>query len=255
MLDYLYDGSFEGFLTCVHYHYYYDKANNISDKSCYQPNLLFPAFEVVTDLEKTDTVYRAIENKISSFDLKRIYRVFRSSAENKELYLLNYIRFGFKQGSKVSLFHGSPYVSPVEKIDKNISNEIYRMIELLRFSVLEGNVLYAEYEPDHDITEFLADHFTDRYKYEAFIIHDKKRNKALVYFSGRWVITEFTKANIPRLSAAEEEYRALWKRYFESIAIEERTNPKCQRGRMPVRYWKHLTEMQQSSNQKGVKPY
>ena len=49
-------------------------------------------------------------------------------------------------------------------------------------------------------------------------------------------------AMIP-VSDEEKEYRRLWKNYFDNIAIRERTNPRCQRNFMPVRYWKHLTEM------------
>jgi probable DNA metabolism protein len=42
---------------------------------------------------------------------------------------------------------------------------------------------------------------------------------------------------------AEKEYQDLWKKYFETIAIKERTNPRCQKNFMPVRYWKNLTEL------------
>lgn len=244
MLDYLYDGTFEGFLTCVHFHYYYDKANNIFERSSYQPNLMVTCYEVNTDLDMSDKVYRAIEAKISRQDLQRIYRVFRSNAPNKEILLLNYIRFGFKMGSKTSLLHGNAFVAPVERIDKSVLNEKHRMIELLRFSVLEGNILYAVFEPDHDILEFLWWHFADRLKNETFIIHDKKRSKAILYHGGEWYITEFTDEHLLPYSKEEKHYQNLWKQYFDSIAIKERTNPRCQRNFMPTRYWKHLTEMQ-----------
>ena len=55
-------------------------------------------------------------------------------------------------------------------------------------------------------------------------------------------ISAFTGADIPEISADERHYRRLWKSYFENIAIKERTNPRCQKNFMPVRYWKHLTE-------------
>ncbi|QAT43925.1 TIGR03915 family putative DNA repair protein [Aminipila luticellarii] len=243
MVDYLYDSSFEGFLTCVYCHYYEEKASGIFTSDQYQPSILHSFLEINTDVEKAAKVYDAIEKKISSYDLQRIYRVFRSAADQREMLLLNYIRLGFKEGSKISLLHGNPYVSPVEKTEKKVTSEIHRLLGLLRFSVLEGEVLYAVLEPDHDILEFLAGHFTDRYKREPFIIYDKRRSKALVAQEGEWYITAFTEENLPRLSAKEEEYRALWKKYFRTIAIKERTNPRCQKNLMPVRYWKHLTEI------------
>jgi probable DNA metabolism protein len=45
-------------------------------------------------------------------------------------------------------------------------------------------------------------------------------------------------------TAGEEAYRNLWRNYFDSMAIKERTNPRCQRNLMPARYWKNLPEMQ-----------
>ncbi|QHI73948.1 DUF4130 domain-containing protein [Aminipila terrae] len=242
-MDYLYDGSFEGFLTCIYYHYYEEKAAGIFTFDNYQPSILNTFVEIKTQGDKAAKVYDAIGQKISPYDLQRIYRVFLSTVINREMLLLNYIRLGFKQGSKIRLLHGNPYVSPVEKAEKKVTAEVHRILGLLRFSVLEGEVLYAVLEPDHDILEFLADHFTDRYKNEPFIIHDKRRGKALVAQGGEWYITDFTEKNLPHISQNEKEYRALWKKYFETIAIKERTNPKCQKNFMPVRYWKHLTEI------------
>ena len=40
-------------------------------------------------------------------------------------------------------------------------------------------------------------------------------------------------------------YEELWKEYFNNMAIESRKNPKAQKRSMPVRYWKHLTEIKQ----------
>ncbi|MBR6645996.1 MAG: TIGR03915 family putative DNA repair protein, partial [Clostridia bacterium] len=232
----------------VYFHYYHDKANNIFERSNYQPNLMVSCYEVYTDLSMADKVYKAIEKKISPYDLQRIYKVFRSNAPNREILLLNYIRFGFKVGSKLSLLHGNAYVSPVEKLERAFSTEIHRMIELLRFSVLEGNILYAVFEPDHDVLEFLWKHFTDRFKHESFIIHDKKRGKALLYHDEDWYISEFSDELLLSYAKEEDHYRKLWKQYFDSIAIKERTNPRCQRNFMPARYWKHLTEMNCSNN-------
>lgn len=52
MQDYLYDGTFEGFLTCVYHHYYTEQAAGICLKEEYQSSLLGGFQEVHTDLEK-----------------------------------------------------------------------------------------------------------------------------------------------------------------------------------------------------------
>ena len=244
MVDYLYDGTFEGLLTCIHFHYYNGKAAGIYVRDEYQPSMLQPYVEVETDQSKADTVYEAIIKKISSYDLRRIYRVYKSDEDGKEKMILDYVRLGFKLGGKISMMHGNPIVFEVQRIDKKVGNEVHRLKGLIRFSEMDGGVLYSPIEPDNDMVEFLAHHFCDRYKNEPFIIHDLKRNKALVAYGGDWYVTHFTKEKVSGISDDEQKYRDLWKQYFQDIAIKERINPRCQKNLMPVRYWKHLTEMQ-----------
>jgi len=41
-----------------------------------------------------------------------------------------------------------------------------------------------------------------------------------------------------------DKYEQLWKTFFETIAIKERTNPKCQRNLMPLWIRAHMNEFQ-----------
>jgi probable DNA metabolism protein len=264
---YIYDGTFEGFLTCVHAHYHTEKADGIAPASrpgrlhtgavC-QENLLARTCFIETDEAKAATVYDAIESKISKWDMERIYRVFKTNEDEKEMKLLRYIRFGFKRGASIRLQHTHPIVLDIEKAEKRIGNEVHRLCGLIRFeSVVPASgvparsddpvpeLLYSRIDPDNDVLEFLAPHFSDRFKSDPFIIHDEKREKALVSFQKKWHITDFTDRDKALLknSAAEKEYKKLWQQYFDTIAIKERTTPKCQRAFMPARYWKNLPEL------------
>jgi len=243
MIDYLYDGTFEGILTCIHHHYYTEKASGIFHRDSYQSNLLGGYMDVQTDEFKATIVYEAIEKKISSYDLKRIYKAYLSSDPDKETKILRYIELGFKTGSKISMLHGNPVVFDIQSIEKKINVETERMLQFVRFSVMQGDILYARIEPDHDVVELTANHFCDRYKNEPFIIHDIRRNKALISYRNSWYISAFTENDVPQVSEDENAYRRLWKNYFDNIAIKERTNPRCQKNFMPLRYWKHLTEV------------
>lgn len=244
MVDYLYDGTFEGLLTCIYLHYYNEKASGIYLRDNYQACMMQSYEEAVTDSEKADIVYDAIKNKISPSDLRRIYKVYRSDEDGKEKKILDYVRLGFKMGGKISMMHGHPIVFEIQRIERKVGCEVHRLKGLIRFSELEGGVLYSPVEPDNDVVEFFAEHFCDRYKNEPFIIHDVRRDKALAAYGGEWYITHFTKEKVAGISADEQNYRDLWKQYFENMAIKERINPRCQKNMMPVRYWKHLTEMQ-----------
>lgn len=243
MVDYLYDGTFEGLLTCIYHHYYTDRASGIFVRDNYQSCMLGGFMDVETDEEKAARVYDAIGSKISIYDLQRIYKVFLSDAEDKEYRILQYVVLGFKTGSSISMLHGNEVVFQMQSIEKKINVEKERMLQFVRFSVMQNGVLYGEIEPDHDIVELLAEHFCDRFKNDPFIIHDIKRDKALVAFHGEWYISDFKKSDIREVSDDEKMYRRLWKNYFDNIAIEERKNSRCQRNFMPMRYRKHLTEI------------
>lgn len=243
MMDYLYDGTFEGLLTCIYHHYYTEKAAGIFIVDSYQPNFLNSYMAVETDETKAVKVYDAIEKKISSYDLKRIYRAFLSCDPSKEMKILNYVVMGFHVGAKISGLHSNPMVLEVQSLEKKIYVERERMLQFVRFSVMDGQVLYAVIEPDNDIIELIANHFCERYKNDPFIIHDAGRGKALIGYHGRWYISDFKEDDVPAISQDEKAYRCLWKNYFDNIAIKERTNPRCQKNFMPVRYWKHLTEI------------
>jgi len=243
MVDYLYDGTFEGLLTCVYHHYYEEKASGIYPKERYQANLFTTHRIIDTEEEKTVRVYDAIEQKISADDLRRIYRVFLSYDPNKENMILRYIRLGFRLGPKISLLHSDPVVFDMQQCERKVSCEVHRLEGLVRFSVLSpGEILYCCIEPDHDVLELMADHFSDRYRNEPFLIHDKRRKKAIFAQNGEWYITDFRDEDLPQISKEEQDYRLLWKKYFETIAIKERINPACQKRCMPARYWKNLTE-------------
>lgn len=243
MTDYLYDGTFEGILTCIYHHYYTDHASGIYHRDNYQSSMLGGYMEVETDAEKATVVYEAIEKKISPYDLRRIYKAYLSNDPEKETKILKYVILGFRKGSAVSMLHGNPVVYDIQALEKKIGVEKERMLQFVRFSVMEDDVLYAKIEPDNDVLELLHTHFCDRFRNDPFIIHDIRRGKALIAFQKKWYISDFHEEDVPEASAEEKAYRALWKNYFENIAIRERTNPRCQKNFMPVRYWKHLTEI------------
>lgn len=244
MLDYLYDGTFEGFLTCVYHHYYTDKASGIFPAEEYQRNLMNTCFEVETDQEKAGRVYAAIGEKISKYDLRRVYKAFRSDVDEKEMKILNYLVLGFRVGSRVSRMHANDAVLPVQKAESLVARDIDKYLGLVRFTETENGIMYGPLEPDTDVIEFIAEHFSDRFRNEPFILHDLRREKAVIAHCGRWYISSFTEKDVPSAGKEDADFQKLWRAYFDHIAIKERINPKLQKSIMPKKYWTHLTEMQ-----------
>ena len=255
MRDYLYDETFEGLLTCVYHHYYTDKAAGIYPRSGYQPSMLNGFMEVETDLEKADRVYSAIETKISGYALRLIYRAFLSGIRGKENVILNYILLGFRTGPSVGSLHSVKEVKELEDIARKVGIEQERMLQFVRFEIMETDgaagspqILYAKIEPEHDVLALVAHHFAERFSHDPLIIHDTGRAKAVVAYENDWHVTDFDGRNLPDgselvMSEDEREYQNLWRTYFDHIAIKERINPRCQKNHMPVRYWKYLTEV------------
>jgi probable DNA metabolism protein len=48
----------------------------------------------------------------------------------------------------------------------------------------------------------------------------------------------------PGISVSEARYQALWKRFYDTIAIEGRINPRCRMTHMPKRYWENMLEVE-----------
>jgi len=242
-VNYLYDNSFEGFLTCVYRHYHEEKADGIYQADSYrQLDMLRYAMTVETDERLAARVLNAVNEKMSKWDAERVYRVFCTNEPEKEMKILRYLELGFKSGSRIRLLHGNPIVKAVEETEQRLGREVHRLIGLIRFSELEGGVLYSPIEPDNDVLEFLAPHFSDRYRYDPFVIHDKSRGKALFSYDKKWRIETAVEDLGQLFSSGEADIRSLWKQYFEVMATKERVNPALQRQFVPVRYRKHLPE-------------
>lgn len=240
-MDYLYDGTFDGLLTCIYSHYYDKKATGIYDERSYECTIFGDHKKIKTNEENFIKVHNAITNKISIQALTNVYHTYLSSDYNKDNYILKYLELGFKVGYKIDSYHTHKVVLPIHKLSLKVTKEMHLFLGILRFKEV-GNGLYAEVEPDHNIIILLAEHFTDRLKNERFIIHDKRRNIAIIYNTKEWYLSDFKFAGDIPISEREKEFMKLWKGYFDHIGIESRKNLKLQRQFVPTRYRKNIVE-------------
>ncbi|PKM93955.1 MAG: hypothetical protein CVU84_13685 [Firmicutes bacterium HGW-Firmicutes-1] len=243
---YLHDGLFDGFLTCIYQHYYGQKASGIFDVNMYTPCLFDEVIAIETDTEKARKVYDSIFAKLSEEVYWTVFYTFLSNNPNKDCYLLQYLITAFKMGQSICLLHSHDVTYPVKRLSKKVMGESHRFLGILRFSDV-GNCLYARIEPENDILMLLSDHFVDRFKNERFIIHDIKRGKAIISNQGQWVITDFELNEKIIYGEKELLFQGLWKKYFQSIGIESRINPKLQQQFVPLKYRKHVVEFHSDS--------
>ncbi|PKM69063.1 MAG: hypothetical protein CVU95_00310 [Firmicutes bacterium HGW-Firmicutes-2] len=244
---YLYDGQFDGFLTCIYHHYYDEKCDGIYEEKTYDPKLFEITRFIKTDSDKSTKVHQAMLDQFSEYMYFNIYHTFLSNIYDKDTMLLNCLEIAFKHGLATDRMRTLDAIFQVLKIGRQVGFEKHRFMGLLRFSDL-GHYLYARFEPDHNIISLLGEHFSDRFREEKFIIHDVRRAIAIIGHKGQWLVTDFNHIVDDNLLDEEIFFRKLWQTYFDKIAIEDRTNLKLQQNFIPKKYRKHLLEFGANTN-------
>ena len=95
---YLYDGSFEGLLCCVHESVYtHELPVDIQPEEAAQPTLFRQKY-IAADEEKAARVYDSIPRKISPDAAALVQCVFLSCMPGKELAILRFLLLGYRRG-------------------------------------------------------------------------------------------------------------------------------------------------------------
>lgn len=240
---YLYDGSFDGLLTAVFISFeQHEIPFGIEVDANIQETLGVTYFRAGTDTEKAMRVEKAIKSKFSSHTMRNIYFTFLSETPDKEMKILAYIHKCFKYGMNVNSHLNDVHVANVQNAALYVVNEAHKLKGFVRFSELEGGILYSEISPVNRVLPCLIYHFKSRYPSMPFMINDLTHSECLVYNGRECVIHETT--TVPKLNYTENELanRQLWKEFYKTVEIKQRHNEKCRMTNMPKRYWKHLTE-------------
>lgn len=238
---YIYDGSFEGFLTCMYY--FYKTGDRVSEICCDEQNMSFlsESKKITTNLQLSDKVSDAIIEQVSHDTLMQIYFAFLSELPGRELHLLDYIRLAFKHGDCIKHQLTKECVQKVRSMSSKTSRERHRMLGLIRFRSYE-KFLYSQIETECFVLPILGGHFQKRMPDEIFVIHDMKRSMALIYNRSTLALFPMEGLGLPP-QRSDDFFEQLWKSYHTHLSIEERKNPKLQSQHMPKKYWNHLTEM------------
>lgn len=139
-----------------------------------------------------------------------------------------------------------PKVRKVFELCRKVSNEAHFYKEIVRFTELENGILFSRIEPKAQILTCLGDHFSNRFPLEDWMIYDRTHKMFLVHPKNKhWFLVvdeELNEEVLKKVSVKEAVYVNLWKNFFESIAIKERTSYERQRQHLPIHYRKHMTE-------------
>lgn len=252
---FLYDGSFAGLLSVIYEIYaqkkvpedIYVQSNLLPAR---QQNFLFASYEYIeTSNDKAEKIISWIYEKLSFTILQRVFYAHLGNDPQKEIKIWRYLAGGLEHGKSFYFNLAHPAVHEVNDIVRKVRREAHRMLGLLRFKKTTEGIFYAPYSPDNNITALIAPYFSKRLGDQNWMIHDVSRKIAAIYENpaggakAGWFISEVLWHREPDIDSEEIYYQKLWKRFHQTIAISERTNPGLQRQLMPQRYWKYLTEM------------
>ena len=241
---YLYDGTFEGLMTAIFEAYAHrPMPSAIAQADGFQPQFGQQAREIATDEIKAGRVVAGIRRILGDDAYEQLWLVFLSEQPERGQWIYDYVRMGLPIGKRIRRCLTDERVMRVHKWSGLVSLQSARYIQFVRFSQREGGVYYASIQPEYDVLALIMPHFADRFRDQPFIIHDKVRGLFGVFDTHDWAIVEADGVTLPAMTAAEQNYRRLWKTFYDTVAIRERTNPRCRRQFMPKKYWKDITEM------------
>ena len=156
--------------------------------------------------------------------------------------MLRFLLRAYREGGGLLRRLGDADVAPLLAARRHLLGEAHLLKGFVRFSDY-GGVLAGTITPKNFVLPFLAGHFTARYDNEDFLLFDKTHRAALVYQDRKRSIIALDSIAFPAVPPEEEKYRALWKRFYNTIAIEARENPRCRMTHMPKRYWENMLEV------------
>ena len=242
---YEYDGSFEGFLSCVFESYLCKELPAAFSSGEELPSSLFPVRTVLTNPERAARVYRKVA-KLSPEAADLLRRGFLTCLPEKELCLYRLTAKLLEQGPRFLRDLSDETLLPVLRAVRHLNGEVHQYKGFTRFSDL-GGVLGGEIQPKNRVLPLMRRHFCDRYRNERFFLYDRTHHEVLFYQEGKSLICPLDHFRMAPADETEARYRLLWKRFYDTIAIRERENPRCRMTQLPKRYWGTMTEFQGES--------
>lgn len=251
MTKLVYDGTFDGFLSCVYYLYEHKLSKVSIVQEQFAAQNFFDSFQSVpTELEKSRRVWRGIGTCCSQQGKSKMYKAFLSELPDIEEALLYYIRKSFYKPFSIDSNYADPHILRIAKVAKMVGREKHRMDAFVRFRLTKDSIYLATIEPDFNVLPLNAKHFLERYADQKWLIYDLRRKYGLYYDlnSLETVTLELSDAinsdaNASVWFSSEEiQFQELWKNYFQSTNIPSRKNMKLHLKHVPKRYWQYLSE-------------
>lgn len=157
--------------------------NRIAKKELLGTMELFCEYRhVEADKEKTESVIRTIQQKISFRAYQMVYHAAMAADEEEKLdSIYRFLILGFHYGRKILDSLQNPIVMKIFELERKASNEAHIFRECIRFTEMNHHILVGIISPKCDVITLLAPHFVDRLPSEDWMIIDDSRRTAVVH--------------------------------------------------------------------------
>jgi len=210
---------------------------------CPQLSFLSETVSVTASFEKAEKVMNSVKKKLGTAVWGMAEGALLAGTPDKGDAVFRFLQYGFRMKRDVTEELNEPSVLRCFELNRKARGEAHLLLGFVRFKKLADGIFFAKIGPKNDVLPLIADHFASRFNVQAFMIYDEIRKRSVVYSPGsEWYLLE---GEVPLSEGAlvpEDGYSDLWRRYFDVIAIRERTNYVCQRGHCPLHFRGYMNE-------------
>lgn len=253
MSIFYYDKSFDGLLSVVFDAYklkIFPKM--LLTEGDIEPMFMQRVHTTVTDLHKSDRVWKALQKKLSKRALNHMMYVWQSEQQGADALLFRYICKVIDAPQSIETHFSDQDVLDMLKLAKKVGKDQMYLIQFVRFQKTKQNIFFSVVAPDYNVLPFTIRHFTQRFADQQWALYDTRRGYGYYYDLSK--VEQITlpdgdslkkgRLSPELLDQNEVFFQALWQGYFKAITIKERKNIRQQRQHMPARFWHMLPEMQ-----------
>jgi len=196
--------------------------------------------------DKVNKVIDSVNRKISAGFFREISMCLMGYEEDRLDTVYRALILGFAYGPDALNMFQYRDIARLQAINIRVRNESSQFRERLRFHQVRNHLYVSHIEPKSRILITLGHPYSDRMPSENWMIVDDVHKEALIHPKDEnFYVQQLTDEELEGLLRTEEEndeFTDLWKLFFDTIAIKERENARCQRNHFPIWVRKHAVE-------------
>jgi len=244
--------NWESILSCI-YAAFDSRLGHKNIRLTFEPVEQYTLFDdyihVDVNLEHAQKMMDTINLRISSRVYSELAFSAMSCAPDAMDNIYRVLLLGFNYGPNVLEMVQYADVMRSREIRLALGREMHHFVEFSRFHRIQNGAeaLYvAHIEPKSPLVITLGDHFSDRMPSEHWMIVDDIHKEALIHPKDEdYYLRKLTDEELEKLLLTEsvnDEYTHMWKTFFDTIAIKQLRNPRCQTNLYPNWTRKHAVE-------------